>query len=161
MVIIIFFQITIHRAGESSNHAVTVVGYGTDEDSGLDYWLVKNSWGDSWGLDGYIKIERGVSECNIGDWCTVASCELSGTVDDVPDEAETEAPATTDSCDLTAWFGDLNGNYRVSAGGKLIQTEPDVAYHSLSYVHKSRKGGFCFNLLLFVHLFLKVRYKTR
>ena len=38
----------------SNNHAITVVGYGTDEASGLDYWLVKNSWGTSWGEDGYL-----------------------------------------------------------------------------------------------------------
>lgn len=28
------------------NHAVTIVGFGTDPDSGLDYFLVKNSWGE-------------------------------------------------------------------------------------------------------------------
>jgi len=42
--------------GISTNHAVSIVGYGTDADSGLEYWLVRNSWGSSWGVDGFIKI---------------------------------------------------------------------------------------------------------
>ena len=44
------------ECGIETDHAVVIVGYGTDEDSSLDYWLVRNSWGSSWGLDGYIKI---------------------------------------------------------------------------------------------------------
>merc|ERR1712061_54511 len=40
------------------NHLVQLVGYGTDADSGLDYWLVRNSWGSGWGEDGYIRLIR-------------------------------------------------------------------------------------------------------
>ncbi|XP_072825129.1 dipeptidyl peptidase 1 isoform X1 [Vicugna pacos] len=50
---------------ELTNHAVLLVGYGTDPASGLDYWIVKNSWGREWGEDGYFRIRRGTDECAI------------------------------------------------------------------------------------------------
>jgi cathepsin H len=47
------------------NHAVLAVGYGTED--GLDYWVVKNSWGALWGDQGYFKIQRGVNMCGVAD----------------------------------------------------------------------------------------------
>lgn len=47
------------------NHAVIIVGFGKDEPSGKDFWIVRNSWGSTWGTDGYFLIRRGVNRCNI------------------------------------------------------------------------------------------------
>ncbi|GLT80086.1 hypothetical protein SLA2020_515450 [Shorea laevis] len=47
--------------GTDLDHAVTVIGYGTGSD-GSKYWLVKNSWGTSWGESGYMRLKRGVSQ---------------------------------------------------------------------------------------------------
>ena len=45
--------------GTRVNHAVTFVGYGTSPE-GIKYWLAKNSWGETWGENGYIRIRRDV-----------------------------------------------------------------------------------------------------
>ncbi len=42
------------QCGRSLDHAITAVGYGRDEALGMDYYLVKNSWGTGWGEDGYV-----------------------------------------------------------------------------------------------------------
>lgn len=53
------------------DHGVTLVGYNTPA-TGKAYWVVKNSWGKSWGISGYIWMRKGINRCGIATQATVA-----------------------------------------------------------------------------------------
>ncbi|VDP77410.1 unnamed protein product [Echinostoma caproni] len=65
-----FYRTGIYTSTKCSkrllNHAVLVVGYNSE--GGTPYWIVKNSWGSSWGEDGYIRMAR-----NRNNMCGIAS----------------------------------------------------------------------------------------
>ena len=53
-----------HKTGRAlGGHAVKILGWGVE--SGVDYWLVANSWNEDWGDKGFFKILKGQNECGI------------------------------------------------------------------------------------------------
>jgi len=64
----LYFGGIMHPTLCSSNpkkmdHGVAIVGFGTE--NGKDYWVVRNSWGASWGEHGYARIIRGKNACGL------------------------------------------------------------------------------------------------
>ncbi|MED6161340.1 hypothetical protein PIB30_059789 [Stylosanthes scabra] len=49
------------QCGYSLDHAVTIIGYGEEGDGVGKYWLVRNSWGQTWGEQGYMRLEKDVA----------------------------------------------------------------------------------------------------
>jgi len=58
------------ECGTSVDHCVQMVGYDTTQST--PYWIIRNSWGSSWGVSGYIYLEMFKDACLIADYVTTA-----------------------------------------------------------------------------------------
>ncbi|GBF93582.1 hypothetical protein Rsub_06302 [Raphidocelis subcapitata] len=73
------------------NHAVVLVGYGSDR--GRGFWVVKNSWSKYWGVDGYIKIRRAGNDCGIASDAVYALVAEGAAAPGAPERARAAALA--------------------------------------------------------------------
>jgi len=62
------------NCGDDLDHCVLLTGWGKQTRAGQDetYWILRNSWGTSWGENGYIRILKGKNLCGIADEATTA-----------------------------------------------------------------------------------------
>lgn len=50
---------------QNLNHSVVIIGWGTDEQNGQKYWIVRNSYGSQWGDKGEFLVQRGTNDFGI------------------------------------------------------------------------------------------------
>jgi len=63
---------TSSNCGTQLDHCVQIVGW--DVQQGMNVWVVRNSWGTSWGYSGYLYVAMGQDACGIAQECTSAIC---------------------------------------------------------------------------------------
>lgn len=135
--------------GEVVNHGVTLYGYGADGDSGVLYWLIRNSWGQDWGEDGYIRVLRGGGEayCGIdqdnqmgsgcaGDPTNVTVCGMCGVLADssVPLFAAGSVSSTT-AAPVAPNNGSLTEFISAGSAAAVIWSNGDVVSEGENAAH--------------------------
>ncbi|CDW51800.1 cysteine proteinase [Trichuris trichiura] len=68
------------QCGKVPEHAVLLVGY--DFTAPTPYYIIKNSWGDDWGEEGYMRLEAGRNTCGLAGYAVIACTKDCGKLDD-------------------------------------------------------------------------------
>jgi len=80
----------VPSCGTQLDHGVLLVGY--DTDAGTDYWKIKNSWGSTWGIEGYMHMKSGSNMCGLANSASYPTAKAMGPA---PPPGPTPGPSPT------------------------------------------------------------------
>ncbi len=98
-----------------TNHAIALVGWGTDASTG-DYWILRNSWGSSWGEGGYMRIDATSARV------ACEACYL------VYESSTITVPAVTTSSISSIGTTSATGGGNITANGGAAVTASGIVY---------------------------------
>lgn len=105
----------------SGSHCVTLAGWGKDAASHMDYWIIRNSWGDQFGSRGYYRWKMGDDLCGIEheSW---TGCPLGSTTCRLTNGVLIEAVDDTNTEEAVPWI-EPTGVNDIAFGGKWMDHE--------------------------------------
>jgi cathepsin B len=112
-------------------HAIRIVGWGEEivGNENIEYWIIANSWGQDWGMDGYFRMKIGIPECQLEN-------NIYGLIPDIPtlniDNIKIPLQVDPEVINLRSVINiDRNTGYKLSAIRKILNRQLISTYKTL------------------------------
>ncbi|MBE9467574.1 MAG: DUF333 domain-containing protein [Bacteroidetes bacterium] len=127
----------------TTNHAISLVGWGHDATKG-DYWILRNSWGSTWGESGYMRIA--VTSAHVG--CSVCYMVYNSNQASVPTLTTASASSIQDNSAVCGGNISADGGATISQSGVVYSTSvnPTTASSKVATSPTVTSGSFTCNL---------------
>jgi C1A family cysteine protease len=117
--------------GPYTNHQIILVGWNDNNGVNVDgYWILRNSWGSSWGESGYMRIKYGTSRVGEGpSYVTVAACSNEAVY----------------NSDKEAYYNSISTGYAAASTGQTLLMQDETFVENLSFTRSiatTLSGGY-------------------